>query len=98
MTRVGQLHQEATVKTVFGVDGVAIRPVAILEVGDRETKVRPIPDLTRLALAGRSRLPSARPRCFCRAVVYCVISMPSTTISSVSMATSRPSAFSPDTW
>jgi uncharacterized spore protein YtfJ len=92
MTRIGQLHHKATVKTVFGDPmtmngrtiipvanvryafgvgvgrgksekqegfgeggggggGVRIRPVAILEVGDQETKVKPIPDVTRLALA-----------------------------------------------
>jgi uncharacterized spore protein YtfJ len=90
MNRISQLHQKATVKTVFdepmiangrtiipvanvryafgvgrgksekqegfgegggGGGGVRIGPVAILEVGDQETKVKPIPDVTRLALA-----------------------------------------------
>jgi uncharacterized spore protein YtfJ len=96
MTRIGQLHHKATVKTVFGDPmtmngrtiipvanvryafgvgmgrgksekqegsgeggggggggggGVMIRPVAILEIGDQDTRVKPIPDVTRLALA-----------------------------------------------
>jgi len=92
MNRVGQLHEKATVKTVFGDPmtangrtiipvanvryafgvgmgrgksekqegsgeggggggGVMIRPVAILEIGEQDARVKPIPDVTRLALA-----------------------------------------------
>lgn len=97
LNRIGQVHEKATVKTVFGepmqVDGrtivpvarvryvfglgmgrgnvdskdgpsagggegggggggVTVRPIAVLEVSGQETKVKPIPDVTRLALAG----------------------------------------------
>lgn len=32
--------------------GVSVRPVAVLEVSGQETKVKPVVDVTRLALAG----------------------------------------------
>ena len=35
-----------------GGGGVSIRPLAVLEITDRETKVTPIVDVTRVALAG----------------------------------------------
>jgi len=93
--RVGQVHERATVKTVFGEPyqvngrtiipvarvrygfgfgggpgkgpekeqdatgagggggaGVSIRPVAVLEISEGGTRVRPIVDVTRLAIAG----------------------------------------------
>jgi len=93
MNRLGQMHEKAAVKTVFGDPmtvngrtiipvahvrygfgvgmgrgksekqestgeggggggGVTVRPVAILEVGQQETRVKPIPDVTRLAMMG----------------------------------------------
>ncbi len=95
LSRIGQVHERATVRTVFGdplqVDGrtiipvarvqygfgfgagrssekekeeeesgegggggagVSIRPVAVLEISGQDTKVKPIIDVTRLALAG----------------------------------------------
>ncbi len=95
LNRIGQVHDRATVRTVFGepfqVDGrtiipvakvqygfgfgagrsnekekeeeesgegggggagVSIRPVAVLEISGQDTKVKPIVDVTRLALAG----------------------------------------------
>jgi uncharacterized spore protein YtfJ len=35
-----------------GGGGVTVRPVALLEITDKETTVKPIPDVTRLALMG----------------------------------------------
>jgi uncharacterized spore protein YtfJ len=97
LNRIGQIHERATVKTVFGepyqVNGrtivpvakisygfgfgagrgpkengeddsrgggaggggggrVSVRPVAVLEMSAAETRVRPIVDVTRLAIAG----------------------------------------------
>lgn len=93
VNRVGQMHERATVKTVFGDPvtvngrtiipvahvryafgvgmgrgksekqegtgeggggggGVTVRPVAILEVGEQEIKVKPVPDVTRMAMMG----------------------------------------------
>jgi uncharacterized spore protein YtfJ len=95
LNRIGQVHERASVKTVFGepfqVDGrtiipvakvqygfgfgvgrskekekeeeesgegggggagVSIRPIAVLEITGQETKVKPVVDVTRLALAG----------------------------------------------
>ena len=95
LNRIGQVHERASVRTVFGeplqVDGrtiiaiakvqygfgfgvgrskekekdeeesgegggggagVSIRPVAVLEITGQETKVKPVVDVTRLALAG----------------------------------------------
>ncbi|MBI3998713.1 MAG: hypothetical protein HY355_06735 [Armatimonadetes bacterium] len=95
MNRIGQVHERATVKTVFGEPfqvngrtiipvakvaygfgfgagrsnerekeeeetgeggggggGVSVRPVAVLEISGQDTKVKPIVDVTRLALAG----------------------------------------------
>lgn len=95
LSRIGQVHERATVRTVFGdpfqVDGrtiipvarvqygfgfgagrssekekeeqesgegggggagVSIRPVAVLEISGQDTKVKPIIDVTQLALAG----------------------------------------------
>lgn len=98
LNRIGQMHERATVKTVFGepyqVNGrtvipvakvsygfgfgagrgnaklnganesggggeggggggrVSVRPVAVLEVSGTETRLKPIVDVTRLAIAG----------------------------------------------
>lgn len=94
LNRLGQVHDRASVRTVFGdplqVDGrtivpvakvqyglgfgmgrkekekeeeaggegggggagVSIRPIAVLEISGQETKVKPVVDVTRLALAG----------------------------------------------
>lgn len=95
LNRIGQVHERASVRTVFGepfqVDGrtiipvarvqygfgfgvgrskekekdeeesgegggggagVSVRPVAVLEITGQETKVKPVVDVTRLALAG----------------------------------------------
>ena len=95
LNRIGQVHERASVRTVFGepfqVDGrtiipvakvqygfgfgvgrskekekedeesgegggggagVSIRPIAVLEITGQETKVKPVVDVTRLALAG----------------------------------------------
>ena len=95
LNRIGQVHERASVRTVFGeplqVDGrtiiaiakvqygfgfgvgrskekekdeeesgegggggagVSIRQVAVLEITGQETKVKPVVDVTRLALAG----------------------------------------------
>lgn len=95
LNRIGQVHERATVRTVFGEPfqvngrtiipvarvqygfgfgagrtsekekeeeesgegggggaGVSIRPVAVLEITGQDTKVKPIIDVTRLALAG----------------------------------------------
>ncbi len=35
-----------------GGGGITVRPIAIVEIDGQETKVKPIPDVTRLALAG----------------------------------------------
>ncbi len=35
-----------------GGGGITVRPIAIVEIAGQETKVKPIPDVTRLALAG----------------------------------------------
>ena len=95
LNRIGQVHERASVRTVFGepfqVDGrtiipvakvqygfgfgvgrskekekeeeesgegggggagVSVRPVAVLEITAQETKVKPVVDVTRLAMAG----------------------------------------------
>ncbi len=95
LNRIGQVHDRASVKTVFGEPfqvngrtiipiakvqygfgfgvgrskekekeeeesgegggggaGVSIRPIAVLEITGQETKVKPVMDVTRLALAG----------------------------------------------
>jgi uncharacterized spore protein YtfJ len=95
LNRIGQVHDRASVKTVFGEPfqvngrtiipiakvqygfgfgvgrskekekeeeesgegggggaGVSIRPIAVLEITGQETKVKPVVDVTRLALAG----------------------------------------------
>jgi uncharacterized spore protein YtfJ len=93
LNRIGQVHERATVKTVFGEPyqvngrtiipvakvrygygfgvgrsnekgkeeeesgggggaGVSIRPVAVLEISGTETRVKPIVDVTRLAMVG----------------------------------------------
>lgn len=94
LNRIAQVHERASVRTVFGepfqVDGrtiipvakvqyglgfgmgrkekekdeagagegggggagVSIRPIAVLEITGQETKVKPVVDVTRLALAG----------------------------------------------
>lgn len=44
--------QEGSGEGGGGGGGMTIRPVAVLEVSGQETKVKPIPDTTRLALAG----------------------------------------------
>ncbi len=45
-------NEEETAVGGGGGGGLSIRPVAVLEISDKETRVRPIVDLTRLALAG----------------------------------------------
>ena len=94
LNRIGQVHDRASVKTVFGEPfqvngrtiipvakvqygfgfgvgrkekekqeegsgegggggaGISVRPVAVLEISGQETKVKPVVDVTRLALAG----------------------------------------------
>ena len=93
LNRIGQVHERASVRTVFGEPfqvngrtiipvakvqygfgfgvgrkndkeeagagegggggaGVSVRPVAVLEISSHETKVRPVVDVTRLAMAG----------------------------------------------
>ncbi|HEV2440100.1 MAG TPA: spore germination protein GerW family protein [bacterium] len=96
LNRIGQIHERAAVKTVFGEPyqvngrtvipvakvcygfgcgagrgnakinggnesgggggGVSVRPVAVLEVSGTETRLKPIVDVTRLAIAGMALL------------------------------------------
>jgi uncharacterized spore protein YtfJ len=45
-------EEEESNEGAGGGGGVSVRPVAILEITEKETRVRPIVDVTRLALAG----------------------------------------------
>lgn len=45
-------QEEESSEGAGGGGGVSVRPVAILEITDKETRVKPIVDVTRLALAG----------------------------------------------
>lgn len=44
--------EEESKEGAGGGGGVSVRPVAVLEITDKETKVKPIVDITRVALAG----------------------------------------------
>jgi uncharacterized spore protein YtfJ len=48
----GGLEKEGSGEGGGGGGGLNVRPVAVLDVRNDEVKVRPIPDVTRLALAG----------------------------------------------
>jgi len=45
-------EEEESNEGAGGGGGVSVRPVAILEINEKETRIRPIVDVTRLALAG----------------------------------------------
>jgi len=45
-------QEEESNEGAGGGGGVWVRPVAILEVNERETRIRPIVDVTRVAVAG----------------------------------------------
>lgn len=54
MGRNSERQQEEEEASVGGGGGggLSIRPVAVLEISDKETRVRPIVDVTRMLLAG----------------------------------------------
>lgn len=45
-------QEEESAEGAGGGAGVSVRPVAILEISEKETKIRPIVDVTRVTLAG----------------------------------------------
>jgi uncharacterized spore protein YtfJ len=45
-------QEEESSEGAGGGGGVSVRPVAILEITEEETRIRPIVDVTRVALAG----------------------------------------------
>jgi uncharacterized spore protein YtfJ len=48
----GGLEKEGSGEGGGGGGGLSVRPVAVLEVKDDAVRVKPIPDVTRLAMAG----------------------------------------------